>query len=164
MTYFSFSFACLLALRYVEKGSILFGVHPEPPFFALTVPIARAIRSSKYLSLITDLLPDNAFEIDIVKKGLLKKIITWFCLASYRQPDHIIVITEAIRSRLIEHGISSKRISLVELAVDIDTFRPIQVDVVNLGCLKWPTSLLCYTQVRLGTDMILMLFLIVQRN
>ena len=133
MTYFSFSFACLLALRYVEKGSILFGVHPEPPFFALTVPIARAIRSSKYLSLITDLLPDNAFEIDIVKKGLLKKIITWFCLASYRQPDHIIVITEVIRSRLIEHGISSKRISLVELAVDIDTFRPIQVDVAKFG-------------------------------
>ena len=133
MTYFSFSLACLLALRYVEKGSILFGVHPEPPFFALTVPIARAIRSSKYLSLITDLLPDNAFEIDIVKKGLLRKIITWFCLASYRQPDHIIVITEAIRSRLIEYGISSKRISLVELAVDIDTFRPIQVDVAKLG-------------------------------
>jgi colanic acid biosynthesis glycosyl transferase WcaI len=133
MTYFSFSLGCLLAIRYVAKGSILFGVHPEPPFFALTIPLVRIIRSSKYLSLVTDLLPDNAFEINIIKNGFLKRIITWYCLTSYRQPDHIIVITEAIRSRLIEYGISSKRISLVELAVDTDTFRPISVDLDKIG-------------------------------
>lgn len=99
----------------------------------LTVPFVKAIRSCNYLSLITDLLPDNAFDIDIVKNRALKKIIRGFCLMSYKQADRIIVITEAIRNRLIEYGICSQKISLVELAVDTERFKPLPSDLHGLG-------------------------------
>lgn len=133
MTNLSFSLACLLALRYIEKGSIFFSVYPEPPYFVFTAPLVKAIRSCKYLSLITDLLPDTAFDIDIVKNKALRRIVTWFCLKSYRQADRIIVITEAIRKRLIDYGLGNERICVVELAVDTGSFRPIPADLEKIG-------------------------------
>jgi colanic acid biosynthesis glycosyl transferase WcaI len=133
LTYLSFSLACLRAIRYIKEGDVFFTVYPEPPYFALTTPILKLVSECKHIALITDLLPDTAYDMGIVKNRLLKKAISWFCIRSYHRIDRIIVITEAIRERLTQYGIDPRKIFVVELAVDTHLFRPAAVDWTSLN-------------------------------
>lgn len=134
LTNMSFSIACLLAINYINSHSVIFTAAPEPPYFALSAPILKFLKSTRHLALITDLLPDVAFEIGLVKSSLLRRIIKSFCIHAYQNSDCIMVITEALKKRLIEYGIPIEKLTVVELAVDTTTFKPkaVDPDVINV--------------------------------
>lgn len=129
----SFSFACLLAWKQIEKNSLIFTVSPDPPYYVFIIPLLKRIKSSKHLAVLTDMLPDVAFDVGIVKSSFLKKIVTSICLRAYRSTDHITVITKSLKSRLVSYGISESKVSVVELAVDTSQFKPDLVDPLLLG-------------------------------
>jgi colanic acid biosynthesis glycosyl transferase WcaI len=124
LTNMSFSMACLLAFNHINRHSIIFTVTPEPPYFAVTAPVIRFLKKSRHLALITDLLPDVAYEIGLVKSNLLRRIIKSFCIHAYQNSDCIMVITEALKKRLIDYGIPADRVTVAELAVDTTVFKP----------------------------------------
>lgn len=128
LTNMSFSIACLLAFNHINSHSIIFTVFPEPPYFAVTAPVIRFLKSSRHLALITDLLPDVAYDLGLVKSSLLRRIIKSFCIHAYQNSDYIMVITEALKKRLIDYGIPADRVTVAELAVDTTTFKPKPVD------------------------------------
>lgn len=122
---FSFSLACILAFNHIERKSILFTCGPpEVPYLMLTSSILKLFKSVKHLGLVTDMLPDVAFDLGIIKSGVLRKIITYFCVVSYRKTNHIIVITDLLKERLIEYGIPDSKITIVGLTVDTALFSP----------------------------------------
>jgi colanic acid biosynthesis glycosyl transferase WcaI len=128
LTNMSFSTACLLAFNHINRHSIIFTVSPETPYFAVTAPVIRFLKSSRHLALVTDLLPDVAYEMGLVKSSLLRRIIKSFCIHAYQNSDCIMVITESLKKRLIDYGIPIDRVTVVELAVDTTIFKPQAVD------------------------------------
>ena len=121
----SFSLACILAFNHIERKSVLFTCGPpEVPYLMLTSSFLKLFKSVKHLGLVTDMLPDVAFDIGIIKSRLLKKVITAFCVSSYKKTDHIIVITNHLKKRLIEYGIPDRKITIVGLTVDTHLFSP----------------------------------------
>lgn len=122
---FSFSLACILAHKHIQRGSILFTCGPpEVPYLILTTSILKFFKSVKHLGLVTDMLPDVAFDMDIIKSTLLRKMITSVCVTSYKKADHIIVITDYLKKRLIEYGIPDGKITKIGLTVDSNLFSP----------------------------------------
>lgn len=121
----SFSLACVLAFNHIERKSILFTCGPpEIPYLMLTSSFLKLFKSVKHLGLVTDMLPDVAFDMGIIKSKLLRKIITAYCVLSYRKTDHLIVITNYLKKRLIEYGIPDRKITIVGLTVDTRLFSP----------------------------------------
>lgn len=134
----SFSFGCLIAWRYLRKKSLIYTVSPDPPYYAFILPILKRLKSSKHIAVLTDMLPDVAFDVGIVKSAFLKKIIKNICVRAYKNTDHITVITQSLKSRLVDYGMPSTKVSVVELAVDTEKFKPMVIDpaVLNLGHLS----------------------------
>lgn len=129
----SFSFACLLAWRYIKRNSLIFTVSPDPPYYVFTLPLLKRIKSSKHLAILTDMLPDVAFDVGIVKSTLAKKIVKYICISAYKSTDQITVITNSLKSRLISYGLPETKVSVIELAVDTNLFKPTPVEADSLG-------------------------------
>ncbi|HKQ20588.1 MAG TPA: glycosyltransferase family 4 protein [Nitrososphaeraceae archaeon] len=122
---FSFSMACLLAHKHIERGSILFTCGPpEVPYLVITTSILKFFKSVKHLGLVTDMLPDVAFDLGIIKSNIVRKMVTSICVYSYKKADHVVVITNYLKKRLIEYGIPARKITRVGLAVDSKLFSP----------------------------------------
>ncbi|AFU57851.1 putative glycosyl transferase, group 1 [Candidatus Nitrososphaera gargensis Ga9.2] len=136
LTYLSFAISCIFAAMYIDKHSLIFSVGPDPPYFSLTTPILSRIKSSRNLALLTDMLPDVAFDVGLVKSKVAKDIIRYFCIQAYRNADHIMVITDKLKTRLIHYGVQPERISVVPLAVDTKTFAPRSADQKLVAELK----------------------------
>jgi glycosyltransferase involved in cell wall biosynthesis len=126
LTILSFSFACMLAIKYVKKGSIIYTCGPpEVPYFAISAKVIKFLRSAKQLGLVTDMIPDVAYDIGLVKSKTLRKIVTQFCAWGYRNTDHILTTTNSLCRRLTEYyGIQHARISIIGTPVDVNKFRP----------------------------------------
>lgn len=122
----SFSFACVLASRYVKRKSIIYTCGPpEVPHFAISAELIKFVRSAKWLGLVTDMIPDVAYDIGLIRSKYLRKIITRFCALGYRKTDHILTTTKSLSNQLIEYyGISPARVSIIGTPVDVNRFRP----------------------------------------
>lgn len=121
----SFSISCTFAYKHIERNSILFTCGPpEVPYLMITTSLLRFFKSVKHLGLVTDMLPDVAFDMNIIKSNLLRKIIKLVCAFSYKKTDHIIVITDYLKKRLIEYGVPDRKITKVGLTVDSSLFSP----------------------------------------
>lgn len=121
----SFSTACTFAYKHIGRNSILFTCGPpEVPYLIITTALLKFFKSVKHLGLVTDMLPDVAFDMGIIKSNILRKIITTVCVSSYKKTDHIMVITDYLKKRLIEYGIPDRKITKVGLTVDTTLFRP----------------------------------------
>lgn len=121
----SFSMACTLASHHIEKNSILFSCGPpEIPYLIITSSLLKFFKSIKHLGLVTDMLPDVAFDMGIIRSNFLRKIVSAICVYSYKKTDHIIVITDFLKKRLTEYGIPDRKITKVGLTVDTNLFSP----------------------------------------
>ena len=111
------------AIKYVDRKSLVFAAGP-PHFFGLIIPFIKLFKSSPCLALLTDMFPDVLFDMGIVKSEFLKRIVKHICIKTYKDADHIMVITNQLRERLIEYSIEESKISVIELAVDTQIFSP----------------------------------------
>ena len=141
LTIMSFSCACLLAMGYVKKGSVIYTCGPpEVPYFAITAEFIKYFKSAQHLGLVTDMIPDVAYDIGLVKSKALRKIITQFCAWGYRRTDHILTTTKSLSKRLSEfYGVLPTGISIIETPVDVNRFKPkpiSDVDALRLYSVK----------------------------
>jgi glycosyltransferase involved in cell wall biosynthesis len=81
--------------------------------------------------LLTDLFPDVAFDLGLFPGKTKREIVRSFCKRAYRNVDHIIVITQSLKQGLLNYGVAAKKINIIELAVDTESFRPLQADFVH---------------------------------
>ena len=137
MLYLSFNFTSLLALPLVGNANLILGLHPPPvPYLLFPGFLFSRILRCKYIIRITDLWPDQLFEYDIATSKPARKVVTFISIAAYKLADHIMAFTPKIKSGIMKHGIPGEKISVVEMAVDTSTFRPIpgaMGESANLG-------------------------------
>ncbi len=122
--YISFMFTALLAIPFIRKTDYVLGLHPPPAFLIFPAFVFSRILRAKYIIRVTDLWPDVVFEYKFANRAPFKQIVILMAKITYGLADHIMAFTPEIKDRMLKAGIPEKKISVVEMAVDTDTFSP----------------------------------------
>jgi colanic acid biosynthesis glycosyl transferase WcaI len=122
---FTFSYSMgqlLLANRPVD---LVYYVSPYP-LSLLSFPaimFARMVGARIFLD-VADLWPEVILEIGTIRTPLATTLVNVMAKIVSSLSDLTTPITESIRQRLLESGLSPNRLEVVELAIDTDYFRP----------------------------------------
>lgn len=122
--YLSFMFTALLALSSIRKADFVLGLHPPPAWLIFPGFVFSRLLRAKYIIRVTDLWPDVVFEFKLARSTPLRQLVTLMARITHGTADHIMAFTPEIRDKMLVAGIPEKKISVVEMAVDSNTFSP----------------------------------------
>jgi len=122
--YLSFALTSLLAIPIVRGSRFVLGLHPPPAFQVFPGFVFSKLLRAKYVIRITDLWPDVVFDFELSNSSVFARFVTLLTKVMYRFADHIMAFTPQIKDRLIQQGVPESKMSMIEMAVDADVFRP----------------------------------------
>ncbi|MFO8100839.1 MAG: glycosyltransferase family 4 protein [Dehalococcoidia bacterium] len=125
--YLSFMFISLMAIPFIRKADFVLGLHPPPAWLILPGFIFSRLLRAKYIIRVTDLWPDVVFEFKVANWPPLKQMVILMTRLTYGLADNIMAFTPEIRDRMLNAGVPEEKVSLVEMAVDANTFSPATV-------------------------------------
>jgi glycosyltransferase involved in cell wall biosynthesis len=120
---FSYSIGQLLLVK--RRFDIVYYVSPYPlSFFSYpAIVFGRLVGSHVFLD-VADLWPEVILEIGKIRTPLATSLVNVMAKLAGAMSDLTTPITESIRERLLELGLPSGKLQVVELAIDTDYFRP----------------------------------------
>ena len=105
----------------------------SPPFFphVTGVALARHFRVPLVLE-IRDLWPDYLVEMGMLKSSLLRRML--FALERWllARADHVVVVTESFRTRIIAKGVPPQRVSVIPNGVDLKRYISVPMDTAPM--------------------------------
>lgn len=78
---------------------------------------------------VRDLWPESIKTVGVMKDNAVIRYFEWEEMRCYKSARQIIVVTDSFKSRLIERGISEKKIFVVKNGVDRSLFAPMAKDL-----------------------------------
>ena len=97
-----------------------------PPTMGLVGTILKKIKRKPFVYNLQDIFPDSLVTGNITNKGsVVWKIGSVIEKISYRNADHIIVISESFKQNLLNKGVPEEKITVVSNWIDIDKIQPI---------------------------------------
>ncbi len=136
--YLSFTITSIMAIPLVGKVDFVMGLHPPPAWLIFPGFIFSRLLRAKYIIRITDLWPDVVFEFKVANWPPLKQIVILMTRLTYGLADNIMAFTPEIKARILSAGIPEEKVSLIEMAVDADTFSPDTVTDEEARSMKLP--------------------------
>lgn len=125
LAHFSFGFmAPLLGSRSVGRPDIII-VQSPPLFDAIAVRLLAWIKRSPYIFMVSDLWPESAVQLGALHNRFFIRLAEWLEWSTYRRAKLVWVVTEGIKNRLLQRGLSSERLFLLTNGVDTTTFHPL---------------------------------------
>ncbi len=121
--YSSFMISSTIGSSFVGKTDVILGTSPEPPFLIIPGFFLNKFKRAPYVLTLGDLWPNNVFDLDILNNKLIIELVKFSTLISFNLSKTIVVITNSIRTGLLSNGISSEKVSVVELGVDTNCFK-----------------------------------------
>ena len=98
-----------------------------PPTMGLVGAILKKIKRKPFVYNLQDIFPDSLVTGNITNKGsLIWKIGSIVEKISYKNADHIIVISESFKQNLLNKGVPKEKITVVSNWIDIDKIYPIE--------------------------------------
>lgn len=129
------------ALRYaiLELQHLWFGLHVKgvdllpvtstPPINGLIAAWLKKRKKLPYIYIVQDMFPESLVSTGMTTKGsLLWKIGTWVSNVTYRHAEHIVVISNSMKTTLIEKGVPAEKISVIYNWIDTEATHPISRD------------------------------------
>jgi len=130
LNYASFALAASVGLVKARRPDYLF-VESPPLSSALPALLARALWKVPFIFNVSDLWPDTARELGVLKDGRLLGMVEQFERAVYQKAAYVNAVTEGIRTALIEtKGVSRERVLFLPNGVDTEVYRPAEPDVL----------------------------------
>jgi glycosyltransferase involved in cell wall biosynthesis len=123
LAYFSFVFSALFGLLFIEKYDLIL-VHSPPLFTGISACIASFIRRTPFIFNVSDLWPETAVELGLVKNKFLIKASERLESFIYRRAWKVIAVTEGIKEALIEKGLPREKVTFLPNGADLDIFTP----------------------------------------
>ena len=97
-----------------------------PPIHGLTAVALKKLRGIPFMYYLADLFPESLVSTGMTKKGsLLWKIGSWVSNVTYRNASRIVVISDRLKSRLIEKGVPAEKIDVIYVWIDENATKPI---------------------------------------
>ncbi len=98
-----------------------------PPTMGLVGTILKKIKRKPFVYNLQDIFPDSLVTGNITSKGsVIWKIGSIIEKISYKNADHIIVISESFKQNLLNKGVPEEKITVVSNWIDIDKIHPIE--------------------------------------
>lgn len=98
-----------------------------PPTMGLVGAILKKIKRKPFVYNLQDIFPDSLVTGNITNKGsLIWKIGSIVEKISYKNANHIIVISESFKQNLLNKGVPKEKITVVSNWIDIDKIYPIE--------------------------------------
>ena len=120
---FSYSIGQLLLMN--RRFDIVYYVSPYPlSFFSYPAIVFGKLVGSHVFLDVADLWPEVILEIGKIRTPLATSLVNVMAKLAGAMSDLTTPITESIRERLLELGLPSGKLQVVELAIDTDYFRP----------------------------------------
>jgi glycosyltransferase involved in cell wall biosynthesis len=119
----SFMLSSIMGIVYTRKVDVIFAMNPS--FFALfSANVYKGLLGKNIVRNVDDLWPEVFYELDIVKSRVVKKILDFISLLSYRIPMAIIPVSHGYLQTLItKYHIKKEKIFVIEHGVDISKFQ-----------------------------------------
>lgn len=98
-----------------------------PPTNGVMGAIIKKIRRKRFIYVIDDMFPDSLVAAKITKEGsILYRIGRWMEKVTYRNADDIIVISDNMKQRVSEKGVSAEKVYVVYNWIDENVIKPIE--------------------------------------
>ena len=107
----------------------------DPPFQGIVGAFVAMLKRKPYVYNIRDLYPDMAVGGDIVSRGLLARVWERLHRWALRRADHVIVLGEDMRARIIAKGVDPSRVVVIRDGAEVlppeKALPPLDADVVR---------------------------------
>lgn len=92
-------------------------VYSSPATAAAPAMLAKRLHGVPYVLVVQDLWPDSVFAAGLLREGLIHHTayacLNAFVNASYREAEHIVVISEGMKALLIERGVPEEKLTVI---------------------------------------------------
>ena len=113
LSYLTFAFsASFIGVFFVRRPDVIYVYH-APATIALPAIFLKFIYRSKIFYDINDYWPDTISALGMLKNKFLLKVLANYCKATYQFFDVINVVSKGYKKKLLELGVSEKKISLI---------------------------------------------------
>jgi glycosyltransferase involved in cell wall biosynthesis len=134
--YLSFAIlAPLLGGRAVGHPDVII-VQSPPLFDAIAARLLAWWKRCPFIFMVSDLWPEAAIQLGVLHNRALIRLSEWLEWSTYQRAALVWVVTEWIRDRLIQRGLSPERILLLTNGVNIAKFHPLRQDQARAQ-LEW---------------------------
>lgn len=114
----------------VRLGPANIMIASSPPLFPhLSGVVVSTLRRIPLILEIRDLWPDYLVSMGMLRAGALHtRALFAFERWLLARADHVVVVTESFRQRVIEKGVDPSRVSVIPNGVDLEQYRPFEGD------------------------------------
>ena len=123
----SFAVTSLLAVRKVGPTDVIFVQSPPLPS-GLAALLYNRIKRAPFILNISDIYPQSAVELGVLKNRLVIRLSEMFELHLYRRAARVAVPTPGMLERLVARGVPRDRVFLLTNGVDTVMFHPAAPD------------------------------------
>lgn len=111
------------------KNVDLLPVSSTPPIHGLMAIMLKKIRKIPYIFTVQDMFPESLVSTGMTKKGsVLWKIGNWVSNITYRNAAHIVVISDNMKTTLVEKGVPENKITVSYNWIDTEATAPVPRD------------------------------------
>lgn len=122
--YLSYMVNAVLAGLLLAKGKYDLLYASSPPLFVGGAALALSyLRRLPLIFEIRDLWPESAVALGEIRGRMAIQLATYLEETCYKRASRIVVVTEGIRSRLVERGVDFKKLILIPNGANIEMFR-----------------------------------------
>ncbi|MDC3116901.1 glycosyltransferase family 4 protein [Alphaproteobacteria bacterium] len=122
LDYISFMITSILASIFIRKIDIVIGTSPQ--FFTVCAAfIVSKLKRSIFVFELRDLWPESVKALNIIKDGLILKILEKIEIYLYKKADIIISVTNSFKKHLINRGIDGSKIHVITNGVNLMKFK-----------------------------------------
>ena len=125
VSHLSFALFATIAGLFQPKADVMI-VESPPLFDGFTGLLLRMLRGIPYVFMVSDLWPESAIQMGVLKSRFLIKASRAIELLFYRRAVGVLALTAGIQQAIIDSGIEEARVVLFRNSVDCDFFRPAQ--------------------------------------
>lgn len=109
------------------KSADILPMGSTPPINGLMTTLIKKIRKIPFVYTVQDLFPDSLVSTGMTRRGsILWKIGDWVSNLTYKNAEHIIVISESLKESLVERGVPAEKVSVVYNWIDTEKTKPIE--------------------------------------
>ena len=121
--HFSFAFFACVVAPFLPAVDVVI-VESHPLFNGIAGAFISLIKRARNVLNVSDLWPQSAIEMGVLKNRTVIRIAEAVEMFSYRRASLILAMAKGIRKAIIEEGIEASKVKLFLNAVDYDLFRP----------------------------------------
>ncbi|WP_215224745.1 glycosyltransferase family 4 protein [Echinicola shivajiensis] len=121
LDYISYAFMAFWAGLFVKTDLI---VATSPQFFTtISGWFLSFFKRKKWVMEVRDLWPESIIAVGAMKKNLFIHFFEWLEVKMYKSADHIVVVTDTFKRKIIEKGIDGNKISVFKNGANLDLFK-----------------------------------------